>query len=85
MRNPESSRNVALACCLAGPLLLVAPFALPPDAAGDNLRGVLFAAGLMALLFGGVAALVLQQRVKLKRALDSGTGVLAQWHFGRRS
>jgi hypothetical protein len=81
MRNPERSRNMALACCLAGPLFLVAPFVLPPEAGGDTLRGFLFAAGLMALLFGGVAALVLQQRVKLRRALDSGVGVLAQWHF----
>src|SRR5690349_20899079 len=81
MRNPERSRNVALACCLAGPVLMVAPFVLPPDTAGDNLRGVLFTVGLMAFLFGGMAALVLQPRARLKHALDSGTGVLARWHF----
>jgi hypothetical protein len=81
MRDPERPRNVALACCLAGPLLILAPFALPPEAAGDNLRGFLFAAGFMAFLFGGVAALVLHQRVKHKRRLDSGEGVFARWNI----
>jgi hypothetical protein len=81
MRNPERSRNVALACCLAGPLLVVAPFVLPPETAGDNPRGVLFTVGLMAFLFGGMAALMLNRRARLRRALDRGEGVLARWHF----
>ena len=80
MRNPERSRNLALAGCLAGPVIFAAGFALP-STAGDNLHGFVFALGLMAFLFGGVIALVLHRRVQAKHRLDTGEGVLAHWRI----
>ena len=81
MRNPERSRNLALAVCLAGPVLALAALAVPEGAARRDIMGALFAAGLMAFLFGGVAALVLQPAVKRARQLSRGEGLLARWRF----
>ena len=79
MRNPERSRNLALAACVAGLPMFLSAFLLP-ESAGDGLLGFLFSAGLMSFLFGGVAALVLHQRVKAKLRMDRGE-LLARWRF----
>ena len=77
MRNPERWRNIALAVTLAGPACILVAFAAPEGSLSEDLRGPLFALGLMCVLFGGVSLLMLHQVVKRKRRLARGEGLLA--------
>ncbi|MEO7252304.1 MAG: hypothetical protein ABIW30_06835 [Arenimonas sp.] len=79
MRHPERWRNFALTCVASGPLAMFAAYQLPPAAAGVGVRTVLACYALMAIVFGGIAALVWQPAVKAKRRMDRGEGLIARW------
>ncbi len=79
MPRPHRARTVALAFAAGGIAASIAPFVLPAAVAGDNARGILFVAGVMALLFGGGTALFRHRDSRAMDALARGEGILARW------
>jgi hypothetical protein len=81
MRNPRLWRNVGLAFLASGIVAAAAPFLLPDAMAGDAVRTALFAYGLTAIIFGGLAALGGHRSARAKEALERGDDVIARWHI----
>jgi hypothetical protein len=79
IRNLIRWRNVGVAFFASGILSTLAGFALPEDAAGNEVRGALVAYGLTALLFGGGTAVFRHLDARAKDALARGEDVIARW------
>jgi len=76
---PHRARTIALAFFGGGIAASIAPFVLPTAAAGDTARGILFTAGVMALLFGGFTALFRHRDARAMDALARGERIIARW------
>jgi hypothetical protein len=81
MRNPRHWRNLALAVLASSLLALLLPWMLPPEAAGDGLRGGLFLYGLIALFGGGFTFVSAHRDLRAKEALARGEDVIARWRL----
>lgn len=81
MRDSRRWRNLSLVVLATAPPALALPWLLPADVAGDGLRGGLFCYGLMALFFGGDAAISLHRNLRAKAALARGEDVIARWRL----
>jgi len=85
MRNPHRSRNISLAFFTSGIVAVPAAFLLPEAAAGDTARGILFVYGLMAIMFGGMSALIHHSEARAKDSLLRGEDILARWRVDAAS
>lgn len=81
MRNPRRWRNLALAFLASSLPALALPWLLPPEAAGDGLRGGLFVYGLMALIGGSVTFVSTHRNLRATQALARGEHVIARWRL----
>lgn len=81
MRNPRRWRNIALAFLASSLPALALPWLLPPETAGDDLRGGLFFYGLLALLGGGFTFVSTHRDLRAKQALARGEDVIARWRL----
>jgi hypothetical protein len=79
MRNPQLWRNAALALFATGPVAILATLQVPADAGADAARAMGFGFGVLAIIFGGVGALITHLNVRALQALDRGEDVLARW------
>lgn len=79
MHNPARWLRIALAAAVAGSVAVTLAFLLPPGWASDGLRGTLFCAGLMGIVFGGGGAVQAGRTLAAERRLASGDDVIARW------
>ncbi|HMB43911.1 MAG TPA: hypothetical protein VKM00_08580, partial [Luteimonas sp.] len=79
MRNPRLWRNVGLALMASGPIAIAAALQLPPGALTDAPRAIGFIFGVMAILFGGIGALVMHLGARAQAALEHDEEVIARW------
>ena len=79
MRNPRLWRNVGLALLASGPVAIIAALQLPPGALTDTPRAIGFGFGVMAIVFGGIGALVMHLGARAQAALERGEELIARW------
>jgi hypothetical protein len=84
MRSPTRARNIALGCCVAGIVIIPVSFLLP-DRAGDMAHAVLFIAGLMLFVFGGVAALIHWSNSRSFERLRIEKDLVARWRVDEQT
>jgi hypothetical protein len=85
MRNPRRGRNISLAFLASGIVAAPAAFLLPDTVAGDMARGMLFVYGVMAILFGGVSAMLRHAETRAWESLRRGEDIIARWRVDSRS
>ena len=80
MRNSRRWRNIGLAFFASGLVATPVPFIIADSWLGETALGLLFTYGLMALVFGGMAAVIRHSEVRAWDSLRRGEDIIARWH-----